>query len=40
MLGIIVALDAFGFDPQTVATGLGLTSLALGFALKDIFSNF
>lgn len=39
-LGIIVALDAFGFDPQTVATGLGLTSLALGFALKDIISNF
>lgn len=39
-LGFIVALDAFGFDPQTVATGLGLTSLALGFALKDILSNF
>ena len=39
-LGVIVALDAFGFDPQTVATGLGLTSLALGFALKDILSNF
>lgn len=39
-LGIIVALDAFGFDPQTVATGLGLTSLAIGFALKDILSNF
>ncbi|MFB2876799.1 mechanosensitive ion channel family protein [Floridanema aerugineum] len=40
VLGIIVALDAFGFDPQTVVTGLGLTSLALGFALKDIISNF
>lgn len=40
LLGIIVALDAFGFDPQTVVTGLGLTSLALGFALKDIISNF
>lgn len=39
-LGVVVALDAFGFDPQTVATGLGLTSLALGFALKDILSNF
>ncbi len=39
-LGLIVALDAFGFDPQAVATGLGLTSLALGFALKDIISNF
>jgi small-conductance mechanosensitive channel len=40
ILGVIVALDAFGFDPQAVATGLGLTSLALGFALKDILSNF
>ncbi len=40
ILGAIVALDAFGFDPQTVVTGLGLTSLALGFALKDILSNF
>ncbi len=40
ILGFIVALDAFGFDPPTVATGLGLTSLALGFALKDILSNF
>lgn len=40
VLGLIVALDAFGFDPQAVATGLGLTSLALGFALKDILSNF
>lgn len=39
-LGVIVALDAFGFDPRTVATGLGLTGLALGFALKDILSNF
>jgi len=35
-----VALDAFGFDPRTVATGLGLTGLALGFALKDVLSNF
>jgi small conductance mechanosensitive channel len=40
ILGIIVAVDALGFDPQTVLTGLGLTSLALGFALKDILSNF
>lgn len=39
-LGIIVALDTFGVDPQAVVTGLGLTSLALGFALKDVLSNF
>ena len=39
-LGLLVAVDALGFDPQTVVTGLGLTGLALGFALKDIISNF
>ncbi len=39
-LGLIVAIDALGFDPQAVATGLGLTGLALGFALRDILSNF
>lgn len=39
-LGIIVAIDALGFDPETVAAGLGLTGLALGFALRDILSNF
>jgi small-conductance mechanosensitive channel len=39
-LGLIVAADALGFEPQTVVTGLGLTGLALGFALKDIISNF
>jgi len=39
-LGLIIAADAFGFSPQTVVTGLGLTGLALGFALRDILSNF
>lgn len=39
-LGIVVALDALGFRPESLATGLGLTGLALGFALKDIISNF
>lgn len=39
-VGSIVAVDALGFEPQTVVTGLGLTGLALGFALKDIISNF
>ncbi len=39
-IGIVVAINALGFEPQTVATGIGLTSLALGFALQDILSNF
>ena len=39
-LGLLLAADALGFTPQTVVTGLGLTGLALGFALKDIISNF
>jgi len=40
LLGLIVAANAFGLEPGTLVTGLGLTSLALGFALKDILSNF
>ena len=40
MLGIIVAVSALGFDPQALATAIGLTSVALGFALKDVLSNF
>ncbi len=40
LLGLIVAATAFGLEPGALATGLGLTSLALGFALKDILSNF
>ncbi|TPG48033.1 mechanosensitive ion channel family protein [Sphingomonas glacialis] len=39
-VGFFVAGDALGFDPTTVAAGLGLTGLVLGFALKDILSNF
>jgi small conductance mechanosensitive channel len=39
-IGIIVAIDAFGVDPQTLVAGLGLTGIALGFALRDIISNF
>ncbi len=39
-IGLIVATSALGFDPQALATGLGLTGVALGFALKDILSNF
>ena len=38
-LGAIVAVDALGVDRGDLVTGLGLTSLALGFALKDLLSN-
>lgn len=40
LLGILLAADALGFEPAAVATGLGLGSLVLGFALKDVLSNF
>lgn len=40
LLGIIIAAGALGFDPQTAITGLGFTGVALGFALRDIISNF
>lgn len=39
-LGFFVAVDALGFDPSTVAAALGLTGIVLGFALKDVLSNF
>jgi len=38
-IGCIVALDALGLNPQSVVTALGLGSVAIGFALKDILSN-
>ena len=34
-----MALDVAGVDVKTMATGLGLGGVALGFALKDILSN-
>lgn len=37
--GIVIAIHALGFDPASAVAALGLTSLALGFALKDILSN-
>lgn len=39
-VGIFVAADALGFEPSVVITGLGLTGLVLGFALRDVLSNF
>jgi small-conductance mechanosensitive channel len=38
-VGFMVMFTAVGLDPQAVVTGLGLTGVALGFALKDILSN-
>jgi small-conductance mechanosensitive channel len=37
---LIIAAGALGVSPQGLVTGLGLTGLVLGFALKDILSNF
>ena len=37
--GAIVALSAVGIEAEAVLTSLGLLSLALGFALRDTFSN-
>jgi small-conductance mechanosensitive channel len=39
MVGFIVALDAVGVNLQSAVTALGLGSVAIGFALKDILSN-
>ncbi|MGZ9081591.1 MAG: mechanosensitive ion channel family protein [Rhodoplanes sp.] len=40
LIGVIIAAGALGVSPQALVTGLGLTGLVLGFALKDILSNF
>jgi small conductance mechanosensitive channel len=39
IVGWVVALGALGIDPSALVAGLGITTLALGFALKDILSN-
>ncbi|ABR91452.1 mechanosensitive ion channel protein (mscS family) [Janthinobacterium sp. Marseille] len=39
LIGIFVALDVVGVDARSLATGLGLGGVALGFALKDVLSN-
>jgi small-conductance mechanosensitive channel len=39
MIGVIVTLDAAGVNLQAAVTALGLGSVAIGFALKDILSN-
>ena len=39
VVGFSVALDAVGVNLQSAVTALGLGSVAIGFALKDILSN-
>ena len=38
-VGLVTALGTLGVDVTAMVTGLGLTGLAVGFALKDIISN-
>ncbi len=38
-IGIITGLGTLGIDVSALVAGLGLTSLALGIAMKDVVSN-
>jgi small conductance mechanosensitive channel len=40
VLGVVTALGTIGINISALVAGLGLTGFALGFALKDILSNF
>jgi small-conductance mechanosensitive channel len=40
IVGWIVALGTLGINPATLVAGLGVTTIAIGFALKDLLSNF
>jgi len=40
VFGLITALDTGGVKVGALIAGLGLTGFALGFALKDVLSNF
>lgn len=40
IISLIFSLGIFGIDVQGLIAGLGLFSFALGFALKDVISNF
>lgn len=39
-VGITSALGSIGVDIRAVITGLGISGFAIGFAMKDIISNF
>src|ERR1044071_6256145 len=38
--GVVTALGTAGLDISALVAGLGLTGFALGFAFKDVLSNF
>jgi small conductance mechanosensitive channel len=40
VLGIVVALGVLGLDFTTLLGTLGLTSVAIGFSLRDVLSNY
>lgn len=40
ILGVIIALGVLGLDFATLLGALGLTSVAIGFSLKDVLSNY
>jgi small-conductance mechanosensitive channel len=40
VFGAVTALGTLGIDTGAMVAGLGLTGFALGFALKDMISNF
>jgi len=40
IIGIISALGTLGVDISALVAGFGLTGFAIGFAFKDIISNF
>ena len=39
VLAVLVALTIVGVDPGSLVAGLGLTSLAIGFVMRDILEN-
>lgn len=40
VLGLVIALGIFGIDLGALLGALGLTSVAIGFSLKDVLSNY
>lgn len=40
VLGVLTGLGTMGLDVSALVAGLGLTGFALGFALRDVLSNF